>query len=120
MFWFYKCSSVDFCITLTSTYLPLVAFEVDSIYHDKEEQMKNGKMKDEIFRIGGVDLLRVRAYGQLTPQALRYETIEAVRAWRKAWHARAQKRGWTIDIEQEVDVGRFGLDKQAEKAEETP
>ena len=32
-------AQVDFCITSTANYLPVIAFEVDSRYHDASDQI---------------------------------------------------------------------------------
>lgn len=41
-------------------YKPIKFFELDSPFHDKEEQMKKDKMKDKIFAVAGQKLLRIR------------------------------------------------------------
>lgn len=112
MFGYYLRASVDFCVTLTSTYLPLVACEVDSDYHDSQKQLQRDQMKDQIFATGGVELIRIRAFGQPSPQAIRYDIIEAVRAWARQLRTVPRKRGWAINVEQEIDFDRFGSDEK--------
>jgi hypothetical protein len=41
-------------------YKPIKFFELDSSFHDKEEQLKKDKMKDKIFAAAGQKLLRIR------------------------------------------------------------
>lgn len=110
-FGYYLRSSVDFCVTLTSNYLPLVAFEVDSAYHDGEQQQAKDQMKDTIFVSGGVDLIRLRTYGQPSPQTIRYDVFAAVTEWVKHWRATPKKQGWAIDLEYEMNLDQFHLDE---------
>jgi tetratricopeptide (TPR) repeat protein len=116
VFGYYLMASVDFCVTLTSTYLPLVAFEVDSDYHDSEKQKVRDERKDQIFATGGIALIHLRAFGQPSPQAIRYDIMEAVRTWLKQWRTTPHQKGWAIDLEQELDFDRFGLNGQEEGA----
>jgi tetratricopeptide (TPR) repeat protein len=116
VFKYYLMASVDFCVTLTSTYLPLVAFEVDSDYHDSEKQKVRDERKDQIFATGGIALIHLRAFGQPSPQAIRYDIMEAVRTWLKQWRMTPHQKGWAIDLEQELDFDRFGLNGQEEGA----
>lgn len=78
-FGYYLKAHVDCCVTSTATYLPVVAFEVDSEYHDTAVQQERDQRKDHIFQVGGVPLVRIRVYGQPTPDALREQIIEALR-----------------------------------------
>lgn len=41
-------------------YEPIYFFELDSIWHDEENAVKNDKMKDKIFSISGLKLFRIR------------------------------------------------------------
>jgi len=72
---------VDFCITKISDYYPLVAFEVDSEYHDEEERIKKDEMKNRICCSGGLELVRLRPYGQLTEKEMRQEIISHIQRW---------------------------------------
>ena len=58
-FTYFLMSQVDFCVTSTANYFPIIAFEVDSPYHDVPEQQQRDVKKNEIFRRGGVPLLRL-------------------------------------------------------------
>jgi tetratricopeptide (TPR) repeat protein len=77
-FGYFLKSQVDFCITSTASYLPIIAFEVDSPFHDRPEQQERDFKKNEIFRVGGVPLLRLRAHGQPGTPAIREEIIRVV------------------------------------------
>jgi tetratricopeptide (TPR) repeat protein len=114
IFTYYLMASVDFCVTLTSTYLPLVAFEVDSDYHDSEKQKVRDARKDLIFTTGGIALIHLRAFGRPSPEAVRHDLMEAVRTWLRQWRTTSHQKGWAIDLEQELDVDRLGLNGQEE------
>ena len=114
IFHYYLMASVDFCVTLTSTYLPLVAFEVDSDYHDSEKQKVRDERKDQIFTTGGIALIHLRAFGRPSPEAIRHDIMEAVRTWLRQWRTTSHQKGWAIDLEQELDVDRLGLNGQEE------
>lgn len=118
VFGYYLMASVDFCVTLTSTYLPLVAFEVDSDYHDSQKQKARDERKDQIFTAGGIALIHLRAFGQPSPQSMRHDIMEGVRTWLRQWRATPRQKGWAIDIEQELDFDLFGLNGQEERAAE--
>jgi len=107
-------AGVDFCVILTSAYLPLVAFEVDSDYHDREKQQVRAERKDLIFATGGIALIHLRAFGRPSPEAIRYDIMEAVRTWLRQWRTTSHQKGWAIDLEQELDVDRLGLNGQEE------
>jgi tetratricopeptide (TPR) repeat protein len=74
-------STVDFCIVSTTTYLPLLCFEVDSYWHDQPKQIDRDEAKDRIFTAGGCDLIRLRPYGKPSDAALRGDVILAVNEW---------------------------------------
>ena len=48
-FRYFLMSQVDFCVTSTASYLPIIAFEVDSPYHDRPEQQDRDRKKNENF-----------------------------------------------------------------------
>lgn len=57
---FFK-SSIDFVVFEPfRNYLPIHFFEIDSTWHDTEEQEKKDKIKDKIFSISGQKLYRIR------------------------------------------------------------
>lgn len=51
---------VDFAIVNTSTYLPIIALEKDSFYHDTDSGIQKDEMKNKIFKVGGIPLIRIR------------------------------------------------------------
>nr|WP_321454022.1 DUF2726 domain-containing protein [uncultured Carboxylicivirga sp.] len=57
---FFK-SSVDFVVLEPfRNYFPTYFFEIDSVWHDTEEQKERDKMKDKIFGLSGQKLYRIR------------------------------------------------------------
>lgn len=57
---FFK-SSVDFVVFEPfRNYFPIYFFEIDSVWHDSEEQKEKDKIKDKIFSVGGQKLYRIR------------------------------------------------------------
>jgi tetratricopeptide (TPR) repeat protein len=69
-FTYFLQSRVDFCVVSTESYLPIVGIEVDSHYHDQEEQKRRDEMKDKIFQVGGVSLIRMRRRGSPSEDAV--------------------------------------------------
>lgn len=75
-FSYFLMASVDAVIVSTTTYLPLLAIEVDSVYHDTEKQLARDGKKDRIFAAGGVPLMRLRPAGSPSPDAIRGQVAE--------------------------------------------
>ncbi|HVW51603.1 MAG TPA: DUF2726 domain-containing protein [Trinickia sp.] len=75
-FSYYLMASVDLVVVSTTTYLPLLAIEVDSIYHDTEKQLERDGKKDRIFEAGGVPLMRLRPVGSPSPDTIRSQVAE--------------------------------------------
>jgi len=70
-FGYFLRASVDIVVVSTTTYLPLLAIEVDSIYHDTEKQLARDERKDRIFETGGVPLLWLRPLGSPSAETVR-------------------------------------------------
>nr|WP_223216810.1 DUF2726 domain-containing protein [Paraburkholderia phenoliruptrix] len=75
-FSYYLMASVDLVVVSTATYLPLLAIEVDSIYHDTEKQLERDGKKDRIFEAGGVPLMRLRPVGSPSSDTIRSQVAE--------------------------------------------
>jgi tetratricopeptide (TPR) repeat protein len=104
VFRYYLMASVDLCVVSSATYFPVVAFELDSVFHDDAPQMKRDEKKDTIFRVGGVPLLRLRPHGAPTRECLRQAVIDAVR------ELGSQLRATHDDLyatASEIDFGQF-------------
>lgn len=107
---YYMRSQVDFCITSTSNYLPIIAFEIDSSYHDDEKQVVRDQRKNRIFQKGGVNLLRLRPYGRPSEGGLRSEIVKVVRQFGKELRETAEKTEGLTRLTLEIDFDTFGFD----------
>lgn len=107
-FQYYLMSHVDFCITSTANYLPIIAFELDSDYHDLKSQKERDVRKDRIFQIGGVSLLRLRIFGNPTEQAIRQDLIKAVRELGESIRSTSNQAGVHVNLTLEIDFEKFG------------
>lgn len=107
-FRYFLMSQVDICITSTSSYLPIIAFEVDSHYHDGEPQQERDRKKNQLFQVGGVPLLRLRAHGQPTDATMRKDIIEAVRELGHELRCTHSKSQGLLKLELEIDFDDFG------------
>ncbi|VTV17442.1 MULTISPECIES: DUF2726 domain-containing protein [unclassified Variovorax] len=73
---YYLLASVDLLVVNSTTYMPMLAIEVDSIYHDTERQQKNDGKKDRLFATAGVPFLRLRPVGSPSEQVVRGQVAE--------------------------------------------
>lgn len=110
VFTFMLGSQVDFCVISTANYLPLIAIEVDSRFHDGDVQKRRDEKKERIFETGGVPLLRIRGYGRPTPGALRNQIVKEVALLGKALRNQGEKSAVLATIERELDFDSFGSD----------
>lgn len=106
-FRYYLMAHVDVCVTSTANYLPIVAFEIDSSYHDRAEQVERDTKKNHIFQVGGVPLVRLRAWGQPTEEAVRQYLVESVRALGDELSAGTAQMNPLVDVAKELDLQRF-------------
>ncbi len=58
-----------------TSYTPLYFFELDSPYHDAEEQKKRDVMKDRIFELANAKLHRIRAYDRSASSVNEFRTL---------------------------------------------
>jgi len=72
-FGYYLRASVDVVVVSSTTYLPLLAIEVDSPWHDTEKQLERDDRKDRLFAVAGIPFLRLRPFGRPTPAVIRGE-----------------------------------------------
>lgn len=107
-FSFYLRSQVDFCITSTANYLPLLAIEVDGDFHDEDAQKVRDAKKDRVFCVGGVPLLRIRGHGRPTAAAIRNQIVEEVRSLGDRICGSPEKSAVLTCLEREIDFGNFG------------
>jgi len=57
---FFLKSTLDLCVVNPNSYHPALFIELDSSWHDKPGNKKNDKKKDEIFKVAGLTLRRLR------------------------------------------------------------
>lgn len=70
---------VDFVVyDPTDNHTPKYFFEVDSIYHDSEKAKRNDALKNNIFSIANIELIRIRPNDQIDGNRFGFET--AIRA----------------------------------------
>ncbi|HVG33116.1 MAG TPA: winged helix-turn-helix transcriptional regulator [Pyrinomonadaceae bacterium] len=77
---YYLKAQVDICIVSMINFLPRYAFEIDSVFHDKEEQITRDDRKNRIFRVGNLPLIRMRPLRITTSEEIRDEIIKAMRS----------------------------------------
>lgn len=75
-FSYYLKASVDIVVVSTTTYLPMLAIEVDSVWHDTERQQKNDEKKDRLFAAAGIPFLRLRPVGKPSESTIRGQVAE--------------------------------------------
>lgn len=75
-FGYYLRCSVDVLVVSSTTYLPMLAIEVDSVWHDTERQQKNDGKKDRLFAAAGVPFMRLRPVGSPSESAVRAQVAE--------------------------------------------
>jgi hypothetical protein len=72
-FGYYLRANVDIVVVSTTTYLPMLAIEVDSPWHDTERQQERDDRKDRLFSTAGILFMRLRPLGRPTPDVIRGE-----------------------------------------------
>lgn len=75
-FGYYLRASVDILVVSSTTYLPLLAIEVDSNWHDTDRQKKNDSKKDRLFATAGVPFLRLQPVGNPSEAVIRGQVAE--------------------------------------------
>lgn len=78
-FRYFLMAIVDLCVVSTTDYRPIVAFEVDSRYHDSPEQQKKDGLKDKFFALGGLPLIRLRPKAKQSVVDMKLEITYAIR-----------------------------------------
>jgi Protein of unknown function (DUF2726) len=114
-FRYFLMSQADFCVTSTANYLPIMAVELDSDYHDSPEQLERDAKKDRIFQLGGVPLLRLRSHGRPSDQGMRRDIVEAVQALAEELAATGESSGIYGHFLQEIQAAQ--LDSRNDKGQ---
>lgn len=101
-FGYYLRASVDIVVVSSTTYLPMLAIEVDSVWHDTERQQRNDGKKDRLFAAAGIPFMRLRPVGSPTEETVRSQVAEhlddLVRTLRVDLPGYAQARGLLQDL----------------------
>ncbi|TXI86643.1 MAG: DUF2726 domain-containing protein [Cupriavidus sp.] len=75
-FGYYLRASVDIVVVSTTTYLPMLAIEVDSTWHDTERQIAKDERKDRLFATAGIPFMRLRPLGSPSQDVIRGQVAE--------------------------------------------
>jgi hypothetical protein len=101
-FGYYLRASVDLVVVSSTTYLPMLAFEVDSVWHDTEKQQERDDRKDGLFAVAGIPFMRLRPVGRPSEATIRVEVAahvdELVRSLRTDLPGFEQARALLQDI----------------------
>jgi DNA-binding Lrp family transcriptional regulator len=101
-FGYYLRASVDIVVVSSTTYLPMLAIEVDSVWHDTERQQRNDDKKDRLFAAAGIPFMRLRPVGSPTEETVRGQVAEhlddLVRTLRVDLPGYEQARGLLQDL----------------------
>lgn len=77
-FGYYLRASVDIVLVSSTTYLPMLAIEVDSVWHDTQRQQRNDDKKDRLFASAGIPFMRLRPVGSPSESTIRAQVAEHV------------------------------------------
>lgn len=77
-FGYYLRASVDIVVVSSTTFLPMLAIEVDSVWHDTERQQRNDDKKDRLFAAVGIPFMRLRPVGSPSENTVRAQVAEHV------------------------------------------
>lgn len=101
-FGYYLRASVDIVVVSSTTYLPMLAIEVDSVWHDTERQQRNDEKKDRLFAAAGIPFMRLRPVGSPSENTIRAQVAEhvdeLVRSLRADLPGYEQARGLLEDL----------------------
>jgi hypothetical protein len=102
-FRYYLMAQVDICIINLKDFRPRYAFEIDSVFHDSQEQMVRDDRKDRIFRVGGVPFIRMRPFGFTTDEDIRNEIVKAMRALPEIFKGDSPNLSLELDMDAAID-----------------
>lgn len=105
---------VDFAIIDTTTYFPIIAFEKDSEYQDKEPQKSNAIKKNTIFQTSGLPLIRLRYSSAMDYERLKEEIKQATKAFVLEIKAENQED----ELLKHFDLKRLGIYEELPSIEE--
>lgn len=102
---------VDFVIVNTATYFPVLAFEKDSEYNDKEPSKTNNEYKNQIFRIGGIPMIRLRYNSGMDYERLKQDVKDATK--NLLLEIESGDNDSEFDLLREIDKKKFGITNSA-------
>ncbi|MDF2882759.1 MAG: hypothetical protein K0R54_3316, partial [Clostridiaceae bacterium] len=98
---------VDFVVVNTATYFPVLAFEKDSEYNDNEPSKTNNEYKNQIFKTGGIPMIRLRYNSGMDYERLKQEVKDATKTL--ILEIESGKNYSEVDLLREVDKKKFGI-----------
>lgn len=98
---------VDFAVINTATYFPVLAFEKDSEYNDNEPARINSKYKNQIFKTGGIPLIRLRYNSGMDYERLKQEVKDATK--NLILEIESGNNYSEFDLLKEIDKKKFGI-----------
>lgn len=98
---------VDFAIINTSTYFPVLAFEKDSDFNDREPSKSNNKYKNLIFKTGGIPLIRLRYNSGMDYEQLKLEVKDATK--NLILETQSEDSNCNLNLLKEIDKRKFGI-----------
>lgn len=102
---------VDFAIVNTATYFPVLAFEKDSEYNDKEPSKTNNEYKNQIFKTGGIPMIRLRYNSGMDYERLKQEVKDATK--NLILEIESGNNHSEFDLLREIDKKKFGITNSA-------
>lgn len=102
-FKYYLSAQVDLCIVSVINNYPVIAFEVDSAFHDSPESLLRDERKNRVFALGGVPLVRLRPTGHATQEEVQARIGDALRELQDLMLETERKSNPFKDISMEMD-----------------
>ena len=102
-FKYYLNAQVDLCVVSVVNNYPVMAFEVDSAFHDSAESLLRDERKNRVFALGGVPLIRLRPTGRATQEEVQARISEALREVQDLMLETERKSSPFKDVSPEVD-----------------
>lgn len=102
---------VDFVVVNTATYFPVLAFEKDSEYNDNEPSKTNNEYKNQIFKTGGIPMIRLRYNSGMDYERLKQEVKDATKTL--ILEIESGNNYSEVDLLREVDKKKFGITNSA-------
>ncbi|ADO59944.1 hypothetical protein PPSC2_28460 (plasmid) [Paenibacillus polymyxa SC2] len=97
---------VDFAVVSTSSYMPILVIEKDSAYHDFDDFQIKDEMKNSIFKLSGIPLIRIRFNSGMTVEKLKQEIRNAIKEMLILTQKGSAKEQKIFD---EIDLRNFGI-----------